>query len=82
MAWMANSAPRDEAADAARFLCRLGYAVLALAAPVGVVLHPLALFLAYPIGVALLAFAAALDPPGSVGSQLKAVFRFARSISA
>jgi len=76
MAWKANSAPRDEAADAARFLCRLGYAVLALAAPVGVVLHPLAVFLAFPIGVVLLAFAAALDPPGSVGSRLKTVFSF------
>lgn len=74
MSWESNTAPRDEATDAARFLCRLGYAVLAVAGPLGVVLHPLAIFISFPIGVALLAFAAAIDPPGAVFARLRTVF--------
>ena len=74
MAVKESWAPHDEAADASQFLTRLGYVVLALAAPVGVVLHSLAIFLFFPIGVALLTFAAILDPPGHVGDRLKAVF--------
>ncbi len=56
---------RDEAADASRFFSRIAYAVLGLGAPVGVVIHPLALFVVFPIGVALIVMAAALD--GGVG---------------
>jgi hypothetical protein len=52
---------RDEAADASRFFSRIAYAVLGLGAPVGVVIHPLALFVIFPIGVALIMMAAALD---------------------
>ena len=62
MAWVPNTTPRDDAADAARFLTRLAYAVLAIGAPVGLLLHPIALYLLFPVGVALLIFAAALDP--------------------
>jgi len=70
MAWLANQRPRDDVADAAQFLSRIAYAVLALAAPVGVVLHPLAIFLLLPIGVVLLVFAAALEPPALAGRRL------------
>ncbi len=66
--------PRDEAADAAQFLSRMGYALLALAAPAGVVLHQLAIFVVFPIGVALIAFAAVLDPPGHVRERLATAF--------
>ena len=74
MTWIASSPPRDEAADASQFLYRLGYAVLGLCAPVGVVLHPLAIFLFFPIGAALLVFAGLLDPPGRVQRRLAAAF--------
>jgi hypothetical protein len=62
MTWIAKTAPRDDAADAARFLTRLAYVVFAIGAPVGLLLHPLAIYLLSPIAVGLLAFAAALDP--------------------
>ena len=55
---------RDDAADASRFLSRLGYAVLAIGAPIGVVLNPFALFVVFPIGVALIVLAAALEAEG------------------
>jgi hypothetical protein len=70
MTWFANSRPRDDVADAAQFLSRIAYAVLALGAPVGVVLHPLAIFLLLPIGIVLLVFAAALEPPPLSGKRL------------
>jgi hypothetical protein len=54
----------DDAADASRFFSRLAYAVLAIGAPVGVVLHPIALFVTFPIGVALILMAAALEADG------------------
>ena len=76
MAWFANSRPRDDVADAAQFLSRIAYAVLALGAPVGVVLHPLAIFLLLPIGVALLVFAAALEPPPLAGKRLAMAYSF------
>ena len=50
-----------DAVDASRFFSRIGYAVLGVGAPVGVVLHPLALFVLFPIGVALILAAAALE---------------------
>ena len=74
MAGATNSARRDEATDASQFLCRLGYAVLGLAGPAGVVLHPVAIFIIFPIGVALLSFAAALDPPGHFQGRLDSAF--------
>ena len=57
---------RDDAADASRFFSRLGYAVLAIGAPAGVVLHPIALFVIFPIGVALILMAAALEAEGGL----------------
>ncbi len=39
---------RDDAADASRFFARVGYAALAIGAPVAVVVHPLALFIVFP----------------------------------
>jgi hypothetical protein len=68
MVRFSDSAQTDDAADAAQFLSRVGYVVLALAAPASVVLHPLALFVLLPIGVALLVVAAVLDPvAGALG---------------
>ena len=56
-----READRDDAADASRFFSRIGYLVLAIGAPVGVVLHPLGLFVMFSIGVGLILMAAALD---------------------
>ena len=52
---------RDDAADASRFFSRIGYLVLAVGAPVGVVLHPLGLYVMFSIGVGLILIAAALE---------------------
>ena len=66
-------ADRDDAADASRFFSRMGYAVLAIGAPVGVVVHPLALFVFFPIGVAMIVVAAALEAkPGFIDRILLA----------
>ncbi len=63
----------DDAADASRFFSRIGYTVLGVGAPVGVVLHPLGLFLIFPIGVALILVAAALEAePGFVERAARA----------
>ncbi|HXO03508.1 MAG TPA: hypothetical protein VN900_15715 [Stellaceae bacterium] len=56
-----RGAERDDAADASRFFSRIGYLVLAVGAPVGVVLHPLGLYVMFSIGVGLILIAAALD---------------------
>ena len=56
-----RTAGSDDAVDAARFFSRLGYALLGVGAPVAVVLHPLGLFVIFPIGVALILMAAALE---------------------
>jgi hypothetical protein len=69
MAWISKSAPKDDATDASSFLSRLGYVILALAAPAGVALHPLAVFVLFPIGVVLLCFGALLDPPADLGAR-------------
>jgi hypothetical protein len=52
---------RDDAADASRFFSRIGYLLLAVGAPVGVVLHPIGLYVMFSIGVGLILIAAALD---------------------
>ena len=52
---------RDDAIDASRFFSRIGYVVLAVGAPVGVVLHPLGLYVMFSIGVGLILIAAALE---------------------
>lgn len=56
-----RTAGSDDAVDASRFISRIGYAVLGVGAPVAVVLHPLGLFVIFPIGVALILMAAALE---------------------
>jgi hypothetical protein len=66
---------RDEAADASRFFSRIAYAVLGLGAPVGVVIHPLALFVIFPIGVALIVMAAALDGGAGFFDRVLRAFR-------
>ena len=69
---------RDEAADAAdasRFFSRIGYLVLAVGAPVGVVLHPLGLYVMFSIGVGLILIAAALDAePGFLRRFMRPLF--------
>jgi len=67
---------RDDAADASRFFSRLAYAVMAVGAPVGVVLHPIGLFVVFPIGVALILMATALEGEGGF---LDRVFRVCAS---
>jgi hypothetical protein len=52
---------RDDATDAARFFSRIGYVVLAVGAPLGVVLHPLGLYVMFSIGVGLVLIASALE---------------------
>ena len=56
-----RDADRDDAADASRFFSRIGYLVLGVGAPVGVVLHPIGLYVMFSIGVGLVLIAAALD---------------------
>ena len=66
-----RGADSDDAANASRFFSRLGYVSLGLGAPVGVVVHPFALFVVFWIGVALILMAAALDAkPGFAGRLL------------
>ncbi len=66
---------RDEAADASRFFARIAYAVLGLGAPVGVVIHPLALFVIFPIGVALILMSAILEGPAGLIDRVLRAFR-------
>lgn len=66
---------RDDAADASRFFSRIGYLVLGVGAPVGVVLHPLGLYVMFSIGVGLILIAAALDAePGFLERFLRPLF--------
>jgi hypothetical protein len=73
-----RDATRDEAADAtdaSRFFSRIGYLVLAVGAPVGVVLHPLGLYVMFSIGVALILTAAALNAePGFLERFMRPFF--------
>ena len=48
-------------ADASRFFSRIGYLILAVGGPVGVVLHPIGLYVMFSIGVGLILIASALD---------------------
>ncbi len=65
---------RDDAADASRFFSRVGYAALAIGAPVAVVVHPLALFIVFPIGVAMILMAAALEGKPGFAARVVRVF--------
>jgi hypothetical protein len=73
MAQFSGSARPDAAGDAAQLLSRIGYAVLALAAPSAVILSSRAIFVLFPIGVALLLVAAALDPVAGLPDRFRAV---------
>ncbi len=70
MTWVTKSTSKDEAADAAQFLSRFAYVVIALAAPTSAVLYDLGIFVLFPIGVVSLVFAALLDPPARLGSRV------------
>ena len=73
MAQFSGSAGPDAAGDAAQLLSRIGYAVLALAAPTAVILSSRAIFVLFPIGVALLLVAAALDPVPGLPERFRAL---------
>ena len=67
---------RDDAVDASRFFSRVGYVALAIGSPIAVVIHPLALFIVFPIGVAMIVAAALLEgKPGLLGRALRAFSR-------
>ena len=70
-----TTADRDDAADASRFFSRIGYLALAVGAPVGVVLHPLALYVMFAIGVGLILVAAALDAEAGFIDRVLRPFR-------
>ncbi|WP_158815675.1 hypothetical protein [Methylocapsa sp. S129] len=70
MANFSIPASNDAAEDAARLLQRLGYVVLALGAPCAEALSSRAIFLFFPIGMALLLVAALLSPVQGVGERL------------
>jgi hypothetical protein len=69
---LSKSEPKDETADASQFLSRIGYVVLALAAPAGVVLHPLAIFVLFPVGIVLICLASLIDPPATLAGRFTA----------
>jgi hypothetical protein len=73
MAQFSSSARHDAAGDASQLLSRVGYVVLALAAPSGVALSSRAIFVLFPIGVALLIVAAALDPIAGFAERVRRV---------
>jgi len=74
MTWVPNQVRNDEAADAAQFLSRFGYVLLALGAPAGVVLHELAIFVLYPVAVVSFVLAAIIDPPGGMLARMSGAF--------
>ncbi len=74
MSWVSNQARNDEAADAAQFLSRFGYVLLALGVPTGVVLHELAIFVLYPIAVVSFVLAALIDPPVGLIDRMTRAF--------
>lgn len=69
------SASGDAAEDASRLLQRLGYVVLALGGPSAEALSSRAIFLFFPIGMALLLAAAMLNPPPGVVGRLDRALR-------
>jgi hypothetical protein len=75
MAQLSDSTQHDAAGDASQLLSRVGYVVLALAAPSAVTLSSRALFVLFPIGVALLLVAAALDPAAGFAERLRGLGR-------
>jgi hypothetical protein len=73
MAQLSNASRSDAATDAAQLLSRIGYAALALATPSAATLSSRAMFVLFPVGVALLLVAATLDPVAGVGPRLRAL---------
>ncbi len=69
-----RDADRDDAADASRFFSRIGYLVLAVGAPVGVMIYPLGLYVMFSIGVGLILIAAALDAEPGFFERLRRPF--------
>jgi hypothetical protein len=74
MAQFSDASRSDAATDAAQLLSRIGYAALAVATPSAATLSSRALFVLFPVGVALLLVAASLDPVAGVGPRLRALF--------
>jgi hypothetical protein len=74
MSWVPNQARNDDAADAAQFLSRFGYVLIALGVPAGVVLHELAIFVLYPVAASSFVLAALVDPPEGVQARLREAF--------
>ena len=73
MAQLSDASRGDAAADAAQLLSRIGYAALAVAIPSAATLSSRAMFVLFPVGVALLLVAATLDPVTGVGGRLRAI---------
>ncbi len=73
MAQFSDASRGDAAADAAQLLSRIGYAALAVATPSAATLSSRAMFVLFPVGVALLLVAATLDPVAGVGPRLRAL---------
>ena len=76
-----RDARRDDATDASRFFSRIGYVVLAVGAPVAVVLHPLGLYVMFTIGVGLILIAAALERSRAVPAGEAVVAAAARPVA-
>ena len=74
MTWATNQARNDEAADAAQFLSRFGYVMLALGIPTGAVLYELAVFVLYPVAIVSFVLAAILDPPESMWRRMSQAY--------
>jgi hypothetical protein len=74
MTWATNQARNDEAADAAQFLSRFGYVMLALGIPAGAVLYELAVFVLYPVAIVSFVLAAVLDPPEGMWRRMSLAF--------
>ena len=73
MAQLSDASRSDAATDAAQLLSRIGYAALAVATPSAATLSSRAMFVLFPVGVALLLVAATLDPVAGVGTRLRAL---------
>jgi hypothetical protein len=73
MAQFSDAPQSDAAADAAQLLSRIGFAALALATPSAATLSSRAMFVLFPVGVALLLVAASLDPVAGVGERVRAL---------
>ena len=72
MAQFSEVRQNDAAADAAQLLSRIGYAALAVATPSAATLSSRAMFVLFPVGVALLLVAATLDPVAGIGARVRA----------